>query len=518
MLKVKIETESGIMYKNIIVIDSHSHLGKDVDGAEMMNPMAPGRGTFDFWSQIQGLIEQEWSDKGGKQIETQINGKDHILTFDFEQLPFTHKIFSQLKHLQSQSYKDLLKKSILQQFIDQAVVFPFQDVFRDKKSEALYRASNINISRFTTRFPFSLRLIGYMRCDPMEGEKAVKEVDYCATQLGVRGLKLHPRSEGWIDNINSQKAVNVMVEAAKYSLPIIFDTRGKQSILEIGELIKSTRNHLKNIAPGLIPHLKVIIAHFAQGNVGDYNVYRTICQPNTWGDLSMLHGKGASIFFKDFRQWFNSNNMQHIADGRKWSQFLLFATDFPYFGPQHAKGLIYELINKEFFDGGGTLEDAENILGMNQLKLLPEYNLKLIEKNSVPALSSIISTLTPDINSLDIAIKTVARLIDSGIIDINKILFQFDGSFSNYKGEVLINAKTKQKQKQKQNQNVNLVLMNLIQDKLTMISTLSQNSIWKKFGYKYFNPEDREFFHSILAKSQPTTDEKEAFELIKRVF
>ena len=79
-------------------------------------------------------------------------------------------------------------------------MFPFQDVYRDKHPEALYRASNINISRFTTRFPFSMKLIGYARCDPIEGEKAIKEVVYARQALGPRVLKLYPRSERWIDD------------------------------------------------------------------------------------------------------------------------------------------------------------------------------------------------------------------------------------------------------------------------------------------------------------------------------
>ncbi|MCP4761273.1 MAG: hypothetical protein GY870_05795 [archaeon] len=513
MLKVKIETEQGVHYKNLLVIDSHSHLGKDVDGAEMMNPLTPGTGTFDFWSQLEGKIEQEWQQTGEKSIETKINGKDHILSFEFEKIPFVKKIFTQLAEIKSASYRDLLKKTEHQSLIDQAVVFPFQDVFRNKDPQALYHASNINVSRITTRFPFSLRLIGYMRCDPMEGQKALNEVDFGAS-MGARGLKLHPRSEGWIDHISSTQAVQVLVKAAKYSFPVIFDTRGKRSILDIGELIKNTRNYLQKNEPRLLPHFKVIIAHFAQGNVGDHDVYNTICQPNTWGDLSMLHGKGAENFFKDFRNWFISNNMQQKVDGRTWSQFLLFASDYPYFGAQHAKNLIYYIMNKEFFDSGGTLKDTENILGMNQLKLLPEYNYRFIEKNSVPAISSIISTSDPKINSLDVAIKAVARLIDSKTMEINKLLFQFDGNYSNYKGEVLLSTTAKRKQ----NKIVNLVLMNLVPDKLTMISTLSQNSSWKKFGFKYFNPDDREFFHSVLAQSQSTNDENHAYQTISKIY
>jgi predicted TIM-barrel fold metal-dependent hydrolase len=419
-----------------------------------------------------------------------------------------------LEQLESRNYKDLNKKFILQQFIDQAAVFPFQDVFRDKMPEALYRASNLNVSRFTTRFPFSLRLIGYMRCDPLEGKKAVNEVAYGATQLGLRGLKLHPRSEEWIDDINSPRVIEVLMEAAKYSLPVIFDTRGKQSILDIGELVKNARNTIGSKAPELLPHLKVIIAHFAQGNVGDEEVYQTVCQPNVWGDLSMLHGKGAANFFKDFRRWFVANDISRKTNGRNWSEFLLFASDFPYFGAKHAEGLISNVISQEFYESGGTLADTENILGLNQLKLLPEYNVKFVETQPIPAISSVITPLDPNIDSLDVGIKAIARLIDSGIIDIEKLLFQFDGDYDKFKGEVLISTKNKQNQ----NQEINLIMMNLVPEKLILLSTLSQNSAWKKFGFKYFNPEDRRFFHSVLAQSRPANDENQVFQMIREAY
>ncbi|MBD3350240.1 MAG: hypothetical protein GF364_02025 [Candidatus Lokiarchaeota archaeon] len=512
MLKIKIETEEGTAFKNILVIDAHSHLGKDVDGAQNMNPSAPG-GTFDFWSQTQGMIENAWKSRGGKTIEVRIRGKDHILTFDFEKMPFVDTIYRQLEKINSSAYKDLAKISKDQQFIDQAVVFPFQDVFRDKKKEALYRASNLNVARFTTRFPFSLRLIGYMRCNPMEGKKAVNEVEN-GYKLGVRGLKLHPRSDGWIDNVNSQNAINVMAKAAQYSFPVIFDTRGKASILAIGELVKSTRSYLQANMPKLLRHFKVIIAHFAQGNVGDEEVYRTICQPNTWGDLSMLHGAGASNFIADFRKWFIANNMKKRVDGRDWSQFILYASDFPYFGAQHAKGLALPLMSEGFFNSGGTLRDLENIFGLNQLRLLPEYNYQLVEKAAVPAMSSIVSTPNLNLNALDVAVQAVARLIDEGMIEINKLLFQFDGNYRTYKGEVLLETTAKKKQ----NKMIRLIIMNLVPDKLTMLSTLGKDNFWKKFGYRYFNPQDRQFFHSAFGQTQAAINENQAFEMIKKAF
>ena len=78
-------------------------------------------------------------------------------------------------------------------------------------------------------------------------------------------------------------------------------------------------------------------------------------------------------------------------------------------------------MNKEFFDSGGTLEDMENIMGLNQLKLLPEYGAPYIERNSVPGISSVINSPDPNKLSSDVAINAVANLINSGMMDIQKI-------------------------------------------------------------------------------------------------
>jgi len=254
MLTATIEQEGKTRIENIFVIDAHSHLGEDVDGAKMMNPLAPGTGTFDFWGNVQGRLKSEWIKTGEQSFRTSMDGKSTKITWSFNPYPFTDKLYVALEAL-GKRYSDLKEKSKFYSFIDQGVVFPFQDVFRDKHPEALYRASNINVSRFTTRFPFSMKLIGYARCDPMEGEKAIKEVTYAREVLGLRGLKFHPRSERWIDDIKTGKPLNVLIEAASHSMPVLFDTRGRGSILDIAELIKSTRTMIAQHYPELLPHL-----------------------------------------------------------------------------------------------------------------------------------------------------------------------------------------------------------------------------------------------------------------------
>lgn len=514
MLTATIEQDGKKRLEHLIVVDSHSHLGQDVDGATMMNPLAPGAGTFDFWGNIQGRIKADWEKTGEQSFTTTMEGKFTKISWSFTPFPFTDKLYIELEKL-GKRHSDLKAKSKFYSFIDQGVVFPFQDVFRDKHPEALYRASNINVSRFTTRFPFSMKLIGYGRCDPMEGAKAVAEVKYARNEIGLRGLKLHPRSEGYIDKITSERVIDVLLEAASYSMPCIFDTRGRGSILEIGRLIKSARNVMQSKYPELIPHLKVIIAHFAQGNVDDYEVYNTIVQPNTYGDLSMLHGAGAGNFFESFRRWFRSNNKKSV-DNRDWSEYILFASDYPYFGAEHAQKLIKYIINKQFFDTGGTITDIRNILGLNQLKILPEYNIPQNQKEKKIIPSLIISNPLFHQNKMstyETSIMALARLIVENKFDIKKICIQFKDSWDTFNEDILLTTISNNTKQEK-----SLLLMNIVKDQISIFAPLHSSMEWKKFGYKYFNPEDRSFFASVFKQNYLAMDVIKAVDTFTHIY
>ncbi|MFX1570616.1 MAG: amidohydrolase family protein [Promethearchaeota archaeon] len=514
MLTCTIEQDGIKRVEHLIVVDAHSHLGQDVDGATMMNPLAPGAGTFDFWGNVQGRIKADWEKTGEQSFTTTMDGKFTKISWSFTPFPFTDRLYTELETL-GKRYSDLKAKSKFYSFIDQGVCFPFQDVFRDKHPEALYRASNINVSRFTTRFPFSLKLIGYGRVDPMEGQKAINEVKHLRETLGLRGLKLHPRSEGYIDNIASDKVINVLVEAASYSLPVIFDTRGRGSILEIGKLVKLARSEIKSKYPDLLPHFKVIIAHFAQGNIDDYDVYNTIVQPNTYGDLSMLHGAGAGNFFESFRKWFRTNNKKSV-DNRDWSEYILFASDYPYFGDAHAQKLMKYIINKQFFDTGGTISDVRNIIGLNQLKVLPEYNLPQTQKGQKVSPSLILSNPSfkeNKISTYEMSLKALAKLIIDNKIDIKKFCIQFKDSWDIFNDDVLLNIiSTSTKQER------DLLLMNIVKDQISLFAPLQANIEWKKFGYKYFNPEDRAFFGSVFKQNYLATDVLKTVETFSHIY
>ena len=509
MLRVKMEASGKVHVHDMIVIDAHSHLGIDEDGNSMQNPLTPGQGTFDFWGKIENMIKHDWSE--GKMSQSFTIPIDQIptkISYEFIQHPVFSKITQALKTTTVASqYRELADRFQYQNLIDQGIVFPFQDTFRAKKPEALFRASNLNVARHVSQFPVSMRLSGYIRCVPWEGQKALDEVDYWAqSTANIRGIKLHPRSDGWLDTVSSPKVIEVLKKAAFYNLPVIFDTRGKQTILDLAVLIKKTRDDLQRNSPELIPQFKAIIAHAAAGNINDEEVYAAIAQPNTYMDMSLCQGKTIEQFFLTFRHWCEQNQIL-TKTGRSWSEFCLYATDYPYFQELHAKSLIQNLIDPIFFENGGNLQDLRNILGLNQLKLYPEYGKQLkfshqkrlallveSSSNSNPANKSTINAV---VSSHDIMCQTVAKLIEENQININKVLLQFSETWTDYHNEAILYTTTKSNL----DITIPLMMMNIQDDQVGLISTIPENFVWNHFGTKFYDKQQHKLFRNILNRA-----------------
>jgi len=485
MIVLHIDTGTKAYSKNILLIDAHSHLGRDEDGLQNMNPLSP-EGTFNFYAQINNALREKLGDNYNFQIT--LNNQLYRFSFEFKPLPFNYNLCQNISKIcQCGSHSDLINKLKGSWVVDQGVVFPFQDVFRDRRPEALYRASNLNVSRFATKFPYSLKLIGYARCNPMEGPKAIAELRNAVQNLGLRGLKLHPRSDLWLDQITDQQVSLLLMEAARFSIPVIFDTRGKQSILDIHQLVKNTREMMKRTQQSnLIPHLKVIIAHCAMGYIGDHDIYEVISDPQMYGEISMLHGKGVAEFYLSFMEWYKAHKPKN---GKRWSEHIIFGSDFPYFSARHARDNIIFLLSQEFIEQGGTIIDTENILGLNIIKAFTEYNHHVIQQE--PCHASYVHfpvNIGKSTDNSDIATKILARLLEDKIIDISKINFMFSESYQNYQNELLVHTIANGS-----NKSIKFLYMNFIKNKYFLFSNLIQNEVWNPIGYKYFTPQDKGF-------------------------
>ncbi|MHA1144523.1 MAG: amidohydrolase family protein [Candidatus Helarchaeota archaeon] len=475
------QTKQLIERRNILIIDGHSHMGSDEDGQKMMNPLAPG-GTYDFYARFQAKLKQKMQ---AEQFSYQVN--NIIYSFRIAPFPYTHAIFQKMAHIcQCGKHKQMFQSMNNSWLVDQGVVFPFHDVFRDKRPEALFRASNYNIARNTTTFPNSLRLIGYGRCDPQEKEKAVNEVKFGAEVLGLRGWKLHPRSELWLDKVQEPFVIDVLIELAKHSMPVLFDTRGKKSIFDIWEAIKLTRKALERINKDLVPHLKVIIGHCAAGNIGDENIYEVIADPNSIGEISMMHGGACSQFYLGFMNWYK----QRYPNARRWSTHLIFGSDYPYFFEKHAADNLFYLMSPQFMQNGGTLDDFQNIMGLNEIRLLPEYGFQQVQETDFPKARSVLFSQVNDVSSLEMAGESLAALVEYNLVDIRKILYIFQGDYKNFGNNILIEVSPKKDAKIRSK----ILALNFISNAVKLLKVLRKGDTFRPLGgYKFFNYDDKQF-------------------------
>lgn len=98
--------------------------------------------------------------------------------------------------------------------IDQSVISPVQPFGYH------FEPANDEIASIVANHP--TRFIGFGRVDPRQGEKALMEVDRAITQLGLKGILLHPWEEGY--QVNRDFVVDVAKHAAVYQVPLLVAT------------------------------------------------------------------------------------------------------------------------------------------------------------------------------------------------------------------------------------------------------------------------------------------------------
>jgi predicted TIM-barrel fold metal-dependent hydrolase len=101
--------------------------------------------------------------------------------------------------------------------IDKAVVFAFNDA----DPGVSFSSSNDRVHAAVTKHPD--RLIGCARLDPNFGNQAVSEARRCMEDLGLSGIKLHPKAQKFsINDANVYRIVDWM-DCERPDIPILFD-------------------------------------------------------------------------------------------------------------------------------------------------------------------------------------------------------------------------------------------------------------------------------------------------------
>jgi hypothetical protein len=231
----------------------------------------------------------------------------------------------------------------------------------------------------------NFRFIGYGRLDPNHSD-ALDAFDN-AFQLGLRGLKLHPKEENF--EIESEITMEILKRAAHYNMPVIFHTQEGMSS-RIAELVSTTiKDFIDAGRFDMLTRLKVILGHAPWNGISNMELYTILSHPNIFGELSTLKPESFKDFFEhsksqiQYEKIFESKHISKLdrneMEGRYfktfgynrfnyWSSKLLFGSDTPYPPSHSAPKLLEHLFSKEFI---GHATDIQNILGVSQLRLIP---------------------------------------------------------------------------------------------------------------------------------------------------
>ncbi|MFW9850638.1 MAG: amidohydrolase family protein [Candidatus Thorarchaeota archaeon] len=324
----------------IYIVDAHHHMGK-----EKTHKNTPG-GAYDFyqllWFEMKRLIQRAMEE-------------EKLLFEPIEVVApsFPSRIFNSRK-----SWKRLNHGWL----VDRTIVFPYSDDYSKRGSDGSpsFKVSNDKIAGWTTRAPHSSRLIGFGRVDPSDAthgppDIAVRELERAIQHLGLRGLKLHPLAQLFIDELEDDITKRVMKKAGELAIPVIFDTRNMRTAIRIKKLVDSMRADEKYQTA--MRGLKIIIAHCGM-SPGDSKLYDILRDPSFSADTSTLHDQDIPLLFD------MAVNRIKTPD-KRWSESLLFGTDYSFLSVQAAELILFTL-SREF---PGTLSDVQRILGGNVLSI-----------------------------------------------------------------------------------------------------------------------------------------------------
>jgi predicted TIM-barrel fold metal-dependent hydrolase len=324
----------------LYIVDAHHHMGK-----EKSHRNTPS-GSYDFyaslWFEMQKLAKQKMDANSLLFEPVRVEAPDLVSRW-----------FSSRKSWERLNHGWL---------VDRTIVFPYTDDYAKSEdpAESSFRVSNDKIAGWTTRAPHSTRLIGFARVDPMDEKRkkglAVRELERSIRDLGLRGLKLHPLAQLFVDSIEGQMTKDIVKQAGELGIPVIFDTRNISTVEKIKNLVESIRNDPE--CGAAMRGLKVILAHCGM-SPGDSRLYEVLRDPVIFAETSTLHDLDVPVLFE--------SAVERLSRfGFSWSEKILFGTDFSFLSVQAADIILY-LLSHDF---PGTLSDAQRILGGNALNIV----------------------------------------------------------------------------------------------------------------------------------------------------
>jgi predicted TIM-barrel fold metal-dependent hydrolase len=209
---------------------------------------------------------------------------------------------------------------------------------------------NDYVAEVQQRFPDVL--IGWASVDPWQGRAAINELERAVTELGLRGLKLHPITQAFFPD--DQRFYPLWAKAAELGIPVIFHTGhtgvGAGAPGGTGLKLKYARPiHLDDVAADF-PTLTIIGAH-PSWPWQDEMLSVALHKANVYFDLS---GWSPKYFSPSLIQYANTLLQNKV----------LFGSDFPVISPERWLADFEAAPFRDEVRPKILLENARRVLGL----------------------------------------------------------------------------------------------------------------------------------------------------------
>jgi predicted TIM-barrel fold metal-dependent hydrolase len=204
-----------------------------------------------------------------------------------------------------------------------------------------YVEANKHIINATNKYP--KKIIGFVRINPHYRDRAADYLEKAVQQMGISGLKLHPRNEAY--PINSKSLVHPLLEkASKLKIPIITHSGDNEfcTPLQVTELAES------------FPDVTIIMGHMG-GNRAKEAIYFAKKQENI-------------ILETSFAQ---SLSVLRLAIDTIGVERVIFGSDMGGTSLPHSPKL--EIMRFDYL--GLTSEEKEMVMGRSVARILGKENM-----------------------------------------------------------------------------------------------------------------------------------------------
>ena len=198
--------------------------------------------------------------------------------------------------------------------IDKGVIFPLTFMPPDGKWQKMNDLTASYIEKYPDRF------IGLAIINPQDIQGSVIELERCKTELGFKGVKLHPSMQEFFSN--SEEMHPVYQYCQDNNLATLFHTGASLA----SHPDKFSHPILLDDIAVKFPNLIMIIAHMGRPYYQDAALLLRK-HANVYADICANEGRiGGTALLENVLTW-----MKIYADGVKR---LLFGSDFPVFDPK----------------------------------------------------------------------------------------------------------------------------------------------------------------------------------------